>query len=201
MSEFAPGIIAAIVVGGAVGIVLIVVLSVFIPRLQHMKELRQQYRQQYALKLQRQMKPIRTRGHPTLSKLSTATATSITPSPTDSPTSRRSTSYDELDWMEKDMEGDESGEVASKVHDAFHAIKQIHESNNDDDDDDIVDHQVPMSHITMIPTSYDVIQPTAYDPSQRAGHMNMSLSTTNSATNSKGSLTFSLFFPLPIEMS
>ena len=89
------------------------------------------------------------------------------------------------------MEGDESGEVASKVHDAFHAIKQIHECN-DDNDDEVVDHQAPMSHITMIPTSYDVIEPTAYDPSQRVGHMNMSLSTTNSATNSKGSLTFSL---------
>ena len=85
------------------------------------------------------------------------------------------------------MEGDESGEVASKVHDAFHAIKQIHESN-DDDDDEVVDHQAPMSLITMNHATYDVIQPTVYDPSQRVGHMNMSLSTTNSATNSKGNL-------------
>lgn len=178
MSDFAPGIIAAIVIGGSAGIVLIVVLAVFIPRLQHMKEYRRQYRQQHALRLQRQMKPMRTRGHQTLSKLSTTTATpSVTPSPTDSPTSRHSTSYDELDWMEKYLDGDESGEVASKVHDAFHAIKQVQESNDDYDDD------MP-HHVTM-----DIIKPTACDPLQRVGHMKMSLSTTNSVTtNSKGNL-------------
>ena len=135
MSELAsPGIVAAIVVGGTVGVILIVVLAVFIPRIQHQKELRRQYKQQEkALRIQRQMKPLRNRGYryPNLSKLKTTTPT-VTPTPTDSPTSLRSTSYDELDCMEKDMDGDESGEVASQVHEAFHAIKQVQDGNDDD---------------------------------------------------------------------
>ena len=183
MSEIAPGIIAAIVISGSVGIVLIVVLSVFIPRSHHMRELRQQYRQQYALRLQSKMKPLRIRGHQHLSKLSTTATRSITPSPTDSPTSRRSTSYDELDWMEKDIEGDESGEVASKVHDAFHAIKQVQESN---DEVDMADNQTPIPPVIVVSTAYDIIPPTVYDPVQRAGHMRMSLSASNFATTSKG---------------
>ena len=171
MSELAPGIIAAIVVSSSVGVVLIVVLAVFIPRLQRQKELKLQYQQKYALKLQRKMKPLRYRGYPNLTKLTTATP-SVTPSPTDSPTSRRPTSYDELDRMEKDMEGDESGEIASQVHEAFHAIKQVEEGNEDEENNH-------MPHVTVVSTAYD-------ESSNRTGHMRMTLSATNSTTNSKG---------------
>lgn len=178
MSEFGAGIIAAIVVGGAVGMVLIVVLAVYIPRLQHQKELKRQHQQQYALKLQRRMKPLR---YPNMSKLSSATPSSITPSPTDSPTSRRSTSFDELDYMEKYMEGDESGEMASQVHEAFRAIKQVNEGNVNDDNDN------QGSHVTVVSMTYDdVIQPIPYDPLHRTGHMKMS---SLSAPNSKGNNT------------